>query len=298
MRRRRLSLGIATIPLFDAADLRAALAEAFPADSPSTSGRARPQASAAAIDAAAHSQVKRLAETRVTESDQIMHDLAAVAAHARAIIDTLQPDLILAEEITLVERVKGANAPPTPTVSAIEGGARAADFDRPDQALNQALKEIANLHLWARGAADAFATGLEARRHATHPAARHDPVAAALAVVTNDPAVAEQAEERSRRRSPAHPGAGVDLGLVVIAAYDALTGRRVGVSRTSTTMKTAGGALSGPLVRFVLAVFRRIRERIEQEPTLARYGSAPAFNPTGSTVAAWVRAYKQEVRTK
>lgn len=295
MRQRLPPFGIAEISLVDADDLRAALLEAFPKNHPPSPKEPGLLANVTAIDAAARAQVRRLADARVTELDRIQHDLETVATHALAIIETLRPDLTLAEPATIVERVTGAEAPSTSAVSAIEGGARGAGFEQPDQALNEALKEIANLHFWERGAADAFATGLKARQHTGRPAARHDPVAAALAAVNDDPAAAEQAEERSRRRSPVHPGAGVDLGLVVITSYAALTRRSVGVSRSSTTMKAAGGMLSGPLVRFVLAIFRRIRLRMAQEPTLNPYGTARAFNPTGSTIGAWARAYKQEI---
>jgi hypothetical protein len=294
---RRVShFGVAVVPLIDAADLRAALSEAVSKNQHSEPDEATLRATVAAIDAAARAQVSRLAETRITALDEIQRDLEAVAKHTREVVGILEPKLVFAERPTAIERVTGANIPSTPVTSAIEGGARAAGLERPDQALNQALEEIANLHLWARGAADAFVAGRKANQRAEQHVGLHDPVAAALAAIMDDPTAVRHAEERSRRRPSTHPGVGMELGLVVIASYAALTSRPVRVSRTSATMKAAGGTVSGPLLRFVQVVFQRIRLRTAREPTLEQYGEARAFNPTGSTIAAWVRAYNREAK--
>lgn len=294
MQRSLSHFGVAVVPLIDAADLRAALAEAISKNQHSDPDAGTLIVNVIAIDAAARAQVRRLAGARITELDEIQRDLEAVVKHTRALIQILEPKLDFADPQTSVERVSGANVPSTHLASAIEGGARAAGFERPDHALNRALEEIANLHLWARGAADAFAAGRKANQRAGQHVAGHDPIAAALAAVRDDFAGVTRSEERPRRQPSTHYHVGIELGLVIIASYAALTGRPVAVSRTSATMKAAGGAASGPLVRFVHAVFQRIRMRTAQEPTLEQYGKAKAFDPAGSTIAEWVRAYNRE----
>ena len=295
------ALGIAEIALIDEADLREALVDALRKDATGSSAEPSLAACAAQVHAAASAQVKRLATARVSDMDAVERTLDSVARHAQAIIKGLEPELTFADAAALVPRVTDVTLPLTSPVSAIESAARAAGFDPPDDAVRHALREVANLQLWAAAGADAFRTGRRTRERARRPnlgaQAHQDPVARAIGRAISEVLPPQPRTGASMNRSPAtHVHVGRDLGLAIIDAYRTLTGRPASISRTPHTKASAGGSVSGPLARFVLTMFARIRTRMEREPSLAQFAVTPAFNPTGETVANWARLYKRSLR--
>lgn len=286
------------ISLCEPEDLRTALQRALP-------GKASGQldlatnietASAHAIHAAVRAQLKRLADPQMTELDGLERQLKAITDRTRLLVEAFSAELAVDDAvITQVARITSVQTPPTALVSAIESGARAAGHDDPTQALNEALRQAANLNLWAAAAARAFRAGRSARERAERALRgetdHRTPVGAALLALSG---TIEHPPKNGQRRgrpstTPAH--AGRDLGLVVIATYAALTGRPVRVSRRNSTKSQRGGEVTGPLVRFTLTAYEQIRNRLGREPTLEPFGSARAFNPTSATIAAWAQEY-------
>lgn len=287
--------GLAEIPLIDAADIRAALEHAFATGNSVAPPSRALAASTAAIHAAAWAQIKRLADPGITELDETQRKLDAIVRHTRSAIEAFGADLTVENDAAPVLHVTDARAPLTPLLSAIETGARAASVDDPTAAVNDAVRTMANLNLWADAAARAFAAGRQARDAADRrsPAAsvRGSPIHAAVLALSSDDPSSAMAERRTTRPRAVPAHAGRDLGLVVLAAYAELTGRPVRVSRRSSTKSHAGGDVSGPLVRFVFVTFERIRQRMAQEPTLQEMPVSRAFNPSGATIAAWAREF-------
>lgn len=295
------ALGIAEIVLVDEADLREALVDALRKDDAGNSAGPSLAACAAQVRATAWAQVKRLATARISDLDAVEHTLDSVARHAQAIVLSLTPQLKVADEAALVPRVTDATLPLSSAVAAIESAARAAGFDLPDDAVRHALREVANLQLWASAGAEAFRTGRRTRERAGRPRvgteAHGDPVARAIGRAISEAFPTEPRANASTNNMPStHVHAGRELGLVVIDVYRLLTGRPVSISRKPHTKTSTGGSVSGPLARFVLTVFARMRFHMAREPSLARFAAASAFNPTGETVANWTRVYKRNPR--
>ena len=299
MEKRRYFSILPDVSLYGPADLRIALQHAFPEAARLHENKVPNvlATSSRAIDAAAKAQLKRLADPQITELDRVQRDLEAISRHAKIIIDTLKPEVIAEDAASQVARVTRAKTPPSAVVSAIESGARAAGHDNPTDTLDEALRQVANLHLWADAAARAFEIGRSTReraeRHSGDETFRCSPIGAALLALTGkieDPPMLNKRPPRTGT-TPAHTGR--ELGLVVIATYAALTGRPVRVSRRNATKAQRGGEVTGPLVRFVLATFDQIRDRLAQESTLQPFGTSRAFNPTAATIALWAREYNR-----
>lgn len=286
---------LAEIRVFEPQDLSAALQQVFPETADAVATGERHAIATLAIDAAARAQLKRLAAPQITELEQIRRDIRAIAQLTRAIVDTLEPQLTESHEVMPVSRVTAARVPASAVVSAIESGARAGGFDAPTEALNDAVVQVSNLHLWAQAAAAAFEAGQCAKESAElrsrDDVVRRSPLGAALLAATGEDGLTSHSQTRADRRGakPAH--AGRDLGFVVMVAYEALTGWPVRVSRRNATKSQAGGEVTGPLVRFVAAVFARIRLGLARDRTLKPFQIHRSFNPTPATIAAWAREY-------
>lgn len=299
-RKRRYFNALPVVPLCNPADLSVALAHAFPGI-PGADGDAdhdKLVAAAVAIDAAARAQLKRLADPKIIELDELESQIKAITDQARLLVEAFDAELKVDDEvITPVTRIASVTTPPTAIVAAIESGARAAGHDDPTQALNEALRQIVNLNLWAAAAAAAFSAGRSSRewpeRLSHEDANRRSPVGAAVLALVGE--IDHSPTDGKRRRrpltTPAHKGR--ELGLVVIATYAALTGRLVRVSRRSPTKSQRGGEVTGPLIRFTLTAYEQIRDRLRREPALQPFGSARAFDPTPATIAAWAQEYNR-----
>lgn len=74
---------------------------------------------------------------------------------------------------------------------------------------------------------------------------------------------------------------------LLIAAYPKLTERKIGTSRSS-----AGGPPGGPLVRFLLEMFRRITTLIEKRPVLSALAKDANLSPSSETLVRWAQDHR------
>jgi hypothetical protein len=81
------------------------------------------------------------------------------------------------------------------------------------------------------------------------------------------------------------------FGTFVFAAYTNLTGNRVAISRGKQGTSEEGKVI-GPLLRFTLAFYGRMRARCADTPDLAQIAKQRALKPSADTVEAWVRKFK------
>ena len=84
----------------------------------------------------------------------------------------------------------------------------------------------------------------------------------------------------------------VVFGTKVIEAYAALTGRTPGISR-SKPGDDEDGKPGGPLIRFALTFYERLRARYGHDRLLDAPGLHRALNPTAETIASWTQLYQR-----
>ncbi len=117
-------------------------------------------------------------------------------------------------------------------------------------------------------------------------------VGAACASVV-DAQRANLAGETTAREAPQMRSRQRELGFAFLASFQVMTGRAPKVSRASGGDKV--GRLGGPLLRFMEAMFGRVRDNLRAEPTLAALAEDPALAPTAETVRSWMKIYKAKM---
>lgn len=104
-------------------------------------------------------------------------------------------------------------------------------------------------------------------------------------------------ERRSDVRAHAHLPGDRDLGQALcwalIGTFGALTGRTPGVSRVKPEVDGAGEP-SGPLVRFLIELYRCLRVRPEADLATHDLAREMMWSPSPETLARWSTAYRRD----
>jgi hypothetical protein len=98
------------------------------------------------------------------------------------------------------------------------------------------------------------------------------------------------ATAKAARRTSAMRSRAQALAFALIDSYVSLTGHAVGLSRKSDGADA--GAPTGPLVRFLLLLFERIRDAVARHPAVQDLANVSSLNPQPETVVHWVKAWR------
>ena len=103
----------------------------------------------------------------------------------------------------------------------------------------------------------------------------------------------EQSNVRLHEQLPGDRDVAQDLGRALIGTFVALTGRPPGISRIKPEVPGAGEP-SGPLIRYLLALYGCLRARLEAVPATHDLARERIWSPSPETLVRWSAAYRQK----